>query len=204
MALSAAGEESESEAQRNSAADPRVGRISGHVSVKAPGTLPQMVVYLESTDPQKKFPTPTTPVTVSQKDAKFSPALIVVTIGQTISFPNDEERPVAHNVFSKSSAKPFDLGLYKPGETKSVVFDKPGVVRLHCSIHRRMDGVVFVSPTPFFARVAADGSYALEDVSPGSYELRTWQRERRFLEGAARIDVKADQTVTVDLELTRN
>lgn len=179
------------------------GRIIGRVTAEAPGELPETVVYLSPVDPNAKFSPPTETLKISQAGAKFSPGMIVVCVGQTVEFLNDEPRPIQHNVFSKSPAKPFDLGLYKPGDSKRVTFDKPGPVHLHCSIHRNMDGVIFVSPTPYFAVVGADGRFALENVAPGEYELKTWQRKQRYLDRTQRVTAPASGEVTVEVGLSR-
>ena len=63
-----------------------------------------------------------------------------------------------------------------------VQFDKPGVVRLRCSIHRYMDGVIYVTPTPYFAVVGKDGDFSIPNVKPGTYRLKTWQRSQRYRE----------------------
>ena len=124
-------------------------------------------------------------------------------VGQTVDFLNDEERAIEPNVFSNSSVKRFDLGLYKPGEAKSVMFDKAGAVFLYCSIHRHMDGVVFVSPTPFTSRVEEDGSYKIQNVPPGIWVVKTWQRRRHFPELSMPVLSQAGKTATADLELRR-
>lgn len=182
---------------------PAGGRVIGRVTAVAPGDLPETVIYLNALDAAARFAVPQQPIALSQAGAQFSPGLLVVSVGQTVEFLNDEPRPVQHNVFSKSPAKPFDLGLYKPGESRRVLFDRPGPVHLHCSIHRNMDGVVFVSPTPFFAIIGADGRFALEGVAPGEYELKTWQRRQRYLDRSLRIRVTAGGETRQDVELTR-
>jgi hypothetical protein len=126
-----------------------------------------------------------------------------VSVGQTVNFLNDEDRAIEHNVFSNSPAKRFDLGLYGPGKSKSVTFDKPGPVFLYCSIHRYMDGVVFVSPTPYTSLVDKDGRYTIRDVPPGEWTLKTWQRRRRFPEKTIPVKVESAKAATVDFELKR-
>ena len=162
-----------------------------------------MVVYLESPDPKRQIEVPKQTIKVSQKGAKFDPGLVIVCVGQTVDFLNDKDRLIEHNVFSNSITKQFDLGLYKPGESRSVTFDKPGAVFLYCSIHRHMDGVVFVSPTPFTSRVDKDGNYKIEGVPPTIWLVKTWQRRRRFAEVSVPVLVLPDATVTTDLELRR-
>jgi hypothetical protein len=129
--------------------------------------------------------------------------LVIVTVGQAVEFPNDEDRQIEHNVFSNSPAKRFDLGLYGPGQSKTVVFDKTGAVSLFCSIHKEMDGTIYVSPTPYSSRVNEDGHYQMNNVPAGNWTVKTWQRRRRFAERTVPVTVSAGQSSTVDLELKR-
>jgi plastocyanin len=179
------------------------GTIAGKVVASGDVPLAEMVVYFESADPQMKFPAPTQTAKVSQKGAKFAPALTIVSVGQSVDFVNDEEKLIEHNVFSNAPAKRFDLGMYPPGQSRVVTFDKPGPVFLYCSIHRYMDGVVYVAPTPFFSRVNADGTWRIDNVPPGKWTVQTWQRRRRFKEASSPVTVEADKPLNIDLELKR-
>jgi plastocyanin len=180
------------------------GSVSGKVVATEGGALPEMIVCLEPVDPAQSVPpAPSAPVVVSQKGAKFGPPLVIISVGQSVEFRNDEDTPIEHNVFSRSPAKPFDLGLYPPGvQGKLVTFDKPGVVRLYCSIHRYMDGVVYVCPTPLFARVQ-NGEFSIAHVPAGQWKLRTWQRNPRFNEQEMRITVEPDKATPANLEMKR-
>lgn len=182
---------------------PPAGRVAGRVTAEAGKTLPEMIVYLESTDPDRRFPAPTEPAVISQKGAKFQPNPLIICVGQSVEFRNDEDRPIEHNVFSRSPARTFDLGLYKPGVDKRVTFDQPGPVRLFCSIHRYMDGMIFVCPTPFFAKVGADGRFDIAEVPPGSYHVKTWQARQRFKEQSAEVEVTSAQAAEVAIEMRR-
>lgn len=173
--------------------------------IKAEGEVPlsEMVVYLESPDPARKVTPSTQPARISQKGAQFEPRLLVVCVGQTVEFPNDEDRLIEHNVFSNSMTKKFDLGMYGPGVSKSVVFDKAGAVTLGCTIHRYMDGVIYISPTPYTSRVDESGRYTIYDVPPGDWVVKTWQRRRRFLEQSVPVTVVMEKAVDLDLELKK-
>jgi hypothetical protein len=175
--------------------------MRGQVSTFDAAPMPEMIVYLESLDPSLRFDPPPD-AQISQKGARFSPPLLIISVGQSVVFSNDEDRVLEHNVFSRSAAKSFDLGLYKPPEARRVTFDKPGAVRLFCSIHRYMDGMIYICPSPYWAKVGADGCYQIAQVPPGQWRVRTWQRTARYAEQNLVVTVGAD-SVTLDLRLTR-
>ncbi len=79
---------------------------------------------------------------VTQKEKKFSQAAMTVKVGDVVNFKNDDT--FAHNIFSLSDIKTFDLGSYPKGQSKPVTFDKPGMVEIECAIHPDMKVVVDV------------------------------------------------------------
>ncbi len=109
---------------------------------------------------------------VDQRDKVFSPHVSVVTRGTTVRFPNDDS--VFHNVFAYFQAKKFDLGMYPRGASKSVTFDKTGLVVLLCSIHSYMSAYIMVVDTPCYAVCDAKGHFRLPPVPPGTYTLSAW------------------------------
>ena len=85
---------------------------------------------------------------MDQRNMKFVPRVLAVLVGKSVHFPNNDN--TWHNVFSTSEAKKFDLGLYPSGESRSVTFDKPGVVRILCNVHPHMEAYVVVKEHPYF------------------------------------------------------
>jgi plastocyanin len=79
---------------------------------------------------------------VSQKAKNFSIKRLAVQQGDSVKFVNDD--PFAHNVFSLSDVKSFDLGSYGQGLFKSVLMDKPGTVEVECAVHPDMKLVIEV------------------------------------------------------------
>ena len=79
---------------------------------------------------------------MDQRNETFLPRLLAVQTGTTVDFPNSDS--TYHNVFSLSRARRFDLGRYAAGKTKSVRFDRPGVVRVFCDIHSHMSAFIVV------------------------------------------------------------
>jgi len=181
------------------------GSLTGKVVVPAGKQLPETVVYLEPTDPSRTFPAPGGPPTpISQKEGKFVPAFLVVPVGASVEFRNDEPTPLEHNIFSRSTPKQFDLGLYGPdAKPRVVTFDKPGEVAYYCSVHRYMDGTIFVTPTPFFAMADKDGGFKITGVPAGEYAVRTWQRRKRFNDAEEKVSVSSGGEASVTLTLNR-
>ena len=81
---------------------------------------------------------------VSQKNKSFSTKQLTVKVGDTVKFVNDD--PFAHNIFSLSDTKSFDLGSYGHGLSKSVTMDKPGEVDVECAVHPEMKMTIQVQP----------------------------------------------------------
>jgi plastocyanin len=144
------------------------GVVSGVVRTRPrAGTVPAAaVVYAEPVDAPS--PRGGAAFTLAQKHKTFQPQVLAVPTGSTVTFPNHD--PIFHNVFSLSGPQPFDLGLYRGGQSRTRTFQQPGVYRVFCNIHPEMTALVLVVPTPYAAQVDADGRFAL-DLPPGRYRL---------------------------------
>jgi plastocyanin len=144
------------------------GAVSGVVRsvTKAGGGAALAVVYAEPLD--SAAPRAPRRVTLAQKNKTFQPRVLALPIGSTVDFPNNDG--LYHNVFSLSAPQPFDLGLYRAGESRSRTFTAPGVYRVFCNIHPQMSAVVVVAPTAYATVAATDGSYML-DLPPGRYRV---------------------------------
>jgi plastocyanin len=180
-----------------------LGTIRGRVVLGIEGTtfadVGPVVVYLESAPGNGTKPPAGPTPRVRQKDATFSPGFLAISAGQTVEMPNDDA--IYHNVFSYSKPNDFDLGTYRAGESRSVTFRHPGVVRTYCSIHESMSGTIFVSPSPHFDEVADSGSFEIRGVPPGRHRLRTWCE--RLPDAVLDVEVAAGRTVDLELVVGR-
>ena len=120
-----------------------------------------------------KYPLPQSRPLMRQKNVTIVPHVLPVLVGSTVDFPNEDD--IYHNIFSLSQTKTFDLGRYSKGNSKSVTFNNLGNVKVFCDIHSQMGGVILVLQNPYFATVGVDGSYMINGVPPGNYELAAWQ-----------------------------
>jgi plastocyanin len=112
------------------------------------------------------------PQEMDQRNLRFDPFVLVVPVGANVSFPNRD--PVRHHVYSFSPTHPFELKLYGKDETRSVRFDKAGVVALGCNIHDGMVGFIKVVDTPFAAKTDDKGQATLKGLPAGQIQVRVW------------------------------
>ena len=128
---------------------------------------------------------------MAQRDTSFQPPLLIVPVGTTVRFPNDDK--FFHNVFSYSKPKRFDLGRYPRGESKSVTFDEPGTVTVFCEIHKWMRAAIVVVENGHYTTVNASGAFRITGVPAGQYKLALWHPER----GRKVLDVTVPATGSV-------
>jgi plastocyanin len=155
------------------------------------------VLYLE-TAPRGAFEERETRVRMDQRHEAFVPHILAITVGTTVDFPNNDA--TFHNVFSLSRTRSFDLGRYAAGHSKSVRFDRPGIVRVFCDIHSHMSAFILVFSHRFFAVTDDAGRYRIEDVPPGSYTVVVWNE--RLPQASKPVTIPAaGGTVTLDFSL---
>jgi plastocyanin len=90
--------------------------------------------------------TPDTPSTepaafeVSLAGRAFNPAVLEVTVGDTVTWINDDD--TEHTVTAFEGA--FDSGELAEGASFSFTFDSPGEYRYRCLFHSEMQGTIVV------------------------------------------------------------
>lgn len=169
------------------------GTVTGAKSV--PDAKKLVVVWIEGPvagKPQSDKPT------ISQSGVQFSPRVLTVVAGQTVTFPNEDD--VAHNVFSLAQSKKFKLGIYPKGETRDVTFEKAGVIDLFCSIHRHMHAVIVVTPNEFHTETQLGGNFEIKGVPPGKHKLKVWNAGHKI--ATQEIEVPESGEVVVQAALT--
>lgn len=177
------------------------GEVVGRITLGVEGTsladIGPVAVFLEGEAGAAAPRVPSRSHTIRQHNARFVPDFLVVAAGQGVKMPNDDT--IFHNVFSFSRRNEFDLGVYPAGESRTVTFAHPGLVKLYCSIHESMSGAVLVVPSPWYATISASGDYHIAGVPAGRYRLTVWNEK---LPPATRtVQVEVDGTLRADVAL---
>ena len=119
---------------------------------------------------------------VSQKNIQFHPFLTIIPVGADVSFPNFDS--TKHHVYSFSPAKRFELKLFARDQSRTVRFDKPGVIALGCNIHDQMSAFIVATDSVWTARTNAQGMAVFADAPGGSGRVTVWHPYLRAPGGA--------------------
>lgn len=112
------------------------------------------------------------PPVMSQKNIQFSPFVLPIAKGTTVSFPNKDN--VRHHVYSFSKIKRFELELYGGDQEKQVQFDTEGIVALGCNIHDNMLAYIYVARSNLFAASNENGIANINNLKAGTYKAYVW------------------------------
>jgi plastocyanin len=162
----------------------------------------RVVIYLEGPGPASADVVNPGSFKMEQINRRFSPDLLVVQVGSTVSFPNMD--PVFHNIFSLSKPRSFDLGSYDKGDSRQVTFPKPGIVDVYCHLHPNMAATIIVTPNRWYARSDRTGQYRIPDVAPGKYTVVAWHKTAGFFRKSIVVeaghDSVADFFIPIDVD----
>jgi plastocyanin len=177
---------------------PNAAELGTHAS-HGPTDRRRAVVYLDPA-PRAAFDTRDEPrARMDQRNEAFVPHVLAIVAGTIVDFPNNDR--TYHNVFSLSKPRTFDLGRYAAGRSKSVRFDKPGIVRVFCEIHSHMSAFILVFSHRYFAVTDEAGRYRIDNVPPGEYTVFAWHESMN--EDSRRVTVGAGGDVDLNFTLTR-
>jgi plastocyanin len=153
-----------------------------HVAIYLDGELPSAA----------STPRPST-ATIEQRNRSFFPDMVLIRAGSAVSFPNLDV--IFHNVFSLSAPKTFDLGNYSKGQTRTVVFPKPGIVLVNCRLHPNMSAVIVISPNSVATISDRDGGFVLRGVPPGKHTVVAWHKAAGFFRQSVQVAPNVAATV---------
>ena len=163
------------------------------------GRLANALVYVESPalDGQRFEPRHWVPV-LGQRRCRIVPHVLAMEAGQTLYVENGDRTP--HNPAFQTKVNPlFNKGVM-PGGTFEIPFRRPEPpFPVRCNQHPWERGYVAVLPHPFFAVTGRSGTFAIEALPPGDYEVVVWHE--KFKETRAQVSVGPKETKAANFTL---
>ncbi len=176
-------------------------RQVGGVSVKD-GKLARAVVYLQKVKAGKPWPKLVDDGLVDQKGARFIVHSFVVPNGVKVPVRNSD--PVLHNIHAYELIGRGRRTIFNKGQPKNMTLNlafttrRSPYVKIECDAHNFMHDYLFAASNPYYSVTGADGTFKIEDVPPGVYNLVVWHPAL----GEQKAKVKVPKGASVTHEFT--
>lgn len=140
------------------------------------GDLQNVVVFVSDGLGDRAFDPPSQPVEMKQKGCMYEPHVLALQTNQPVEVTNND--PTTHNIHPQPANNREWNKAEVPGSKIEESFPRPEIaIPIKCNVHPWMRGYVAVFRHPFFAVTSKDGSFALNNLPPGTYTIQAWHEK---------------------------
>lgn len=137
-------------------------------------------------------------VLVTNDKCRFAPRVQIIAPKASVKTTSHDAVLHTTNAQRDNGRTLFNVALPIPGITVTKAINSAGNVRLSCNTHPWMRGWMVVTDEAA-AVSGADGRFTIDDVPPGTYDLRVWHEA---LKGAPqKVTVSAGKPTEVTLQI---
>ncbi len=168
---------------------------SEEVVVNSNGTLANVFVWVKSGLEGKSFEPASSPVKLSQKGCIYTPHVIGVRAGQTLTIENDD--PTTHNVHPLPKInREWNQSQPPKGQALEKTFPRPEVmIPVKCNVHPWMKSYIGVVDHPFYAVTGDQGTFEIKGLPPGEYVVEAWHEKYGAQDQKVTLAPSASQTL---------
>ncbi len=126
-------------------------------------------------------------VEIDQIGCIYVPRVVGVMAGQPVKFKNSDG--ILHNVHGLPKVnREFNIGMPPSLTEKDVTFNKPEpIFKVKCDVHPWMNSYIAVMTHPYFAVTGMDGTFTIDNVPDGTYEIEAWHEKMPAMKGKATV-----------------
>ena len=139
------------------------------------GYLKNVIVYLSNVKYDGKAPT--TQAVIDQNGCVYVPHVQGIMAGQELLIKNSDA--TLHNIHGLPKINSeFNFAMPKVVKEKAIKIDKvENFIKIKCDVHPWMNSYISVFDHPFFSVTDDTGSFKIENIPPGEYEVIAWQEK---------------------------
>jgi plastocyanin len=131
---------------------------------------------------------------LDQRSCRYVPHVQAIPLGSTLEVANGD--PTLHNVHGYlGQATAFNVAMPSKDQRVARQMKKPGLVVVRCDVHAWMSASIWVVDAPA-AVSGEDGSFAIANVPPGTYQVTAWHE--KLGEKEATVTVSPSGAATVE------
>src|SRR6201981_822653 len=163
------------------------------LEVSSDGGGANTVVFLKDITKGKAMDLPEAREHLDQKNCRYVPHIMLIPQGGNLDAKSSD--PVLHTVHMTGAAStniPFPI----QNQMIPISLPRAGVVELKCNAgHVWMNAEILILTHPYYAVTDARGSFKLNDVPPGEYEIEAWHEGWQNMSEESVLDVAAQGRV---------
>ncbi len=176
-----------------------IDRSSGKARYREAETAAGVAVYVPDFATRVVREPDEAPVLALREEGPW-PVLLPVQVGDTVEITNLDAR--AHEPFSPSASRRFDLGWLAPHESARVKFERPGLVQVFCNAHPDEVAYVLVTPSPAAVVTRDDGAFVLSGVPAGRHRVVAWAPQARPVVRTVEVPAAGEVNLALTVDLT--
>jgi plastocyanin len=159
------------------------------------GDLQNVVVFVSDGLGDRSFDPPSQPVEMKQKGCMYEPHVLALQANQPVEVTNND--PTTHNIHPQPANNREWNKAEVPGSKIEESFPRQEIaIPVKCNVHPWMRGYVAVFKHPFFAVTGKDGSFALNNLPPGTYTIQAWHE--KLGTSTQKVTIGANESKNID------